>query len=143
METKAYFKRKASNKNKFSKAYFKAWHKANPDKLPAYMRKQSLSKRGLTPATYEEMHVAQSGVCPICTEPETQLGSHGKVKRLAIDHDHKHPDAEAKDLLLRRAAVRGLLCTRCNQGIGLLRHDPDSLERAAAYLRTFQTAKAS
>ena len=118
-------------------ASLKAWRAAHPEALVAAMRRLGLSKRGLTPDEYDSLHATQNGRCPICTRPESVLGSHGKVKRLAVDHDSTHPDAEAEDRRRRKAAVRGLLCTRCNRGLGLFRHDPDGLERAAAYLRTY------
>jgi hypothetical protein len=66
------------------------------------------------------------GVCDICGNPETTLGPTGKVKLLAIDHDHL------------TGKVRGLLCARCNQGIGLFSDSPERLEKAIGYLRRFK-----
>ena len=54
--------------------------------------------------------------CEICRNPPT-----GKI--LHVDHDHK------------TGKFRGLLCSNCNTGIGLLKDDPDLLIRAAAYLK--------
>ena len=50
--------------------------------------------------------------CTICGE-ETDL---------VVDHDHK------------RNVVRGLLCNKCNKGLGLFRDNPDYLEFARIYL---------
>lgn len=57
---------------------------------------------------------AAGGRCAICGEvPDAPL---------CIDHDHK------------TGRVRGLLCSRCNLALGLVRDDPATLRRAAAYL---------
>lgn len=63
------------------------------------------------------MLAAQKGCCAVCG-----ADSPGE-KDWNIDHDHK------------TGALRGLLCCRCNPGLGNFRDSPDLLERAAAYLR--------
>jgi len=68
------------------------------------------------------MHDDREGLCDICGKEETVLGSTGKVKALAVDHDHG------------TGRIRGLLCNNCNRGIGLLDKEPDLLRRALAYL---------
>lgn len=83
-------------------------------------RKANLrNKYGITPEIFAEMLEAQSGVCAICGGTDLEQSR----KHLSVDHDHI------------TGAVRGLLCDRCNRGIGLFRDDPDALESAAAYLR--------
>jgi hypothetical protein len=72
---------------------------------------------GLTLDDYQRMLDAQGGVCGICRRPP------GK-RRLAVDHCHKNGN------------VRGLLCTRCNTGLGGLGDDPRQIAAALAYLRT-------
>ena len=59
----------------------------------------------------------QDGVCAICH----QTCSTGRM--LAIDHDHDS------------GSVRGLLCSKCNPGIGFFQHDSARLESAIAYLK--------
>jgi len=57
----------------------------------------------------------QEGVCAICFDPPT-------VRPLSVDHDHKTGKA------------RGLLCKRCNLGLGLFLDSQSRLEAAADYL---------
>lgn len=71
----------------------------------------------------EEMYAArlklQGGVCAICgTKPSTK-------RRLAVDHDHQTGD------------IRGLLCHRCNQALGLMGDKPDLFLQSFRYLRRF------
>ncbi len=81
-----------------------------------------LSDYGITPADYEAMFVAQGGLCAICRKAETKKNRYGGVRRLAVDHCH------------RTGKVRGLLCHKCNSGIGYFSDDPVLLLVALRYL---------
>lgn len=71
---------------------------------------------GVTQADYDAQLAKQNGVCAICE------GKNSPGKRLVIDHDHiTHK-------------FRGLLCDKCNMGIGMLRDSPAMLKVALAYL---------
>jgi len=70
---------------------------------------------------YDELLEKQAGVCAICGNTETAT-LRGKVKRLAVDHDH----ATGK--------IRGLLCNNCNNMLGRSQDNPDTLRKAANYL---------
>lgn len=72
-------------------------------------------KFGITIEEYDRMLAAQGGVCKVCHRPP------GKY-RLSVDHIHG------------TKTVRGLLCARCNRGIGLFWDDPAVFRRAAGYL---------
>ncbi len=54
--------------------------------------------------------------CVICGDPPPA------GKTLAIDHDHSTGD------------IRGVLCSRCNCGLGMFRDDPELLEFAKVYI---------
>ncbi|WP_214415354.1 endonuclease domain-containing protein [Sphaerisporangium fuscum] len=69
----------------------------------------------------------QQGRCAICAAPEGGTTSQGTTRRIAVDHD-----GEGETL-----RVRGLLCAGCNTGLGAFDHDPERMERAAAYLEQF------
>lgn len=75
-----------------------------------------LKKYGITQAERDEMAAAQGWKCPICEGPLD-----GK---LAMHIDHCHASGE----------LRGILCSRCNQSLGLLQDDPAIIRRAADYL---------
>jgi len=72
-----------------------------------------LSKYNLTEMDYVAMVERQSNLCAIC-------GAY--MKSTNIDHDHK------------TGRVRGLLCYKCNVGLGFFSDNPEFLENAAAYL---------
>lgn len=74
------------------------------------------NKFGITPAQYDEILERQGGMCAVCGAPPTRGIS------LHVDHDHGTGE------------IRGLLCFRCNNGIGLYHESTDLLERAASYL---------
>lgn len=71
---------------------------------------------GLPPGHYEALKAFQGGTCWICQRAT------GKVKALAVDHDHK------------TGIPRGVLCGVCNQLLGHLRDDPERARRIAEYL---------
>lgn len=75
---------------------------------------------GITPEDYDQMLKKQRGKCAICGLPDP--GQKGK-KFLCIDHDHK------------TGKVRGLLCHRCNRGLGLLFDSIKAVEKAVKYLK--------
>jgi hypothetical protein len=79
---------------------------------------KALMKYGLTREDYHAMLAAQRGCCAICERPLVVEG-----KKTHVDHCH---DTDV---------VRGLLCARCNTGLGAFEDNPDLLERAVAYLR--------
>jgi hypothetical protein len=83
---------------------------------PCYQRS---IKYGVTPQQFASMYEAQGGRCAICDRPIKKVGR-GSAN---LDHDHK------------TGAVRGLLCFRCNRGIGFLNDDPRICEAAGSYLR--------
>jgi hypothetical protein len=107
----------------YQRKYGTKYRLENAEKL----RNLDLKKNyGITLEDYKRMHEAQNGVCAICNEPEKIMTRTGKVRDLAVDHDHS------------TGKVRQLLCTRCNQGIGNLRENLDLLQKAANYLQSHQ-----
>lgn len=106
----------------------RAWIAANPGKVAEHARRHEIKSRyGLSEAAYLAMLAAQEGVCAICGEPPRE-----GENRLGVDHDH----ACCPGQRTCGGCVRGLLCNRCNTGLGWFREAPPLFERAAAYLRT-------
>lgn len=82
-----------------------------------------LKMYNLTRDEYEALLFAQNGVCAICLSPPGRRG-------WAVDHDHSccpGPRSCGK-------CVRGLLCDKCNIGLGYFNELPALLKRAANYL---------
>lgn len=79
---------------------------------------QRLGRYGLTKDDFTDLLTAQNHVCAICGE----IPSTGPTRDFVIDHDH------------HTGVIRGLLCNRCNNGLGLLGDDIDGLTRALNYL---------
>jgi hypothetical protein len=77
------------------------------------------AQHGISDVDYLKMFEAQGGRCAICRQA---FLDHDHPLRPRIDHDH------------RTMRVRGLLCGRCNSGIGFFQDDPERLKRAVEYL---------
>jgi hypothetical protein len=86
----------------------------------AIMRRQY----GITLAEYNAMLEKQDYKCAICGNEDEVEG-----RRLAIDHCHT------------KGNVRGLLCGKCNRGLGLFYDNLDLLEKAKDYLIKYANAR--
>lgn len=91
-----------------------AWKNANPKRTREL---QLLNKYGITLDIYHSILRSQGGRCAVCSTEQCVTG-----KNFAVDHDHNTGN------------VRGLLCQRCNTGIGKFRDDPEILSNALAYV---------
>jgi hypothetical protein len=66
---------------------------------------------------YRALFKSFENKCGICGNPETAKG-----KILSVDHDHK------------TGRVRGLLCGKCNKGLGFLHDDISLVDKVRNYL---------
>lgn len=93
------------------------WRKNNSEKQKALTKnqafKRSLQKLGITEETYYKTLEEQNGKCAICL---VDLLEHCK------DHSHTYKQ------------FRGILCRKCNVGIGMFDENIYSLERAIEFL---------
>lgn len=92
-----------------------------------YAKQRKWQAAGVDAARYQEMLREQGGVCAVCAQPERAPdGASGKIRDLAIDHDHG------------TGMIRALLCSNCNRGIGLFNDNPKLLAKAAEYLEHYR-----
>lgn len=93
----------------------KQWAKDNKGKHRGIQMKY---RYNLTLEEYYKMKEDQKGFCKICGTHESELS-----KPLHIDHCHITDK------------VRGLLCNRCNLGIGSFKDNIEHLQKAINYLK--------
>jgi hypothetical protein len=75
---------------------------------------------GTTEEGYKTLFFQQEGMCAICgSSPKPHLNGD---PRFHVDHDHATLE------------IRGLLCSRCNLGLGYFSDDPSLLVKAIEYL---------
>lgn len=72
---------------------------------------------------YNHLFLKQRGLCAICSNPEVNKDKKGNIKWLAVDHNHSTGE------------IRGLLCSSCNTGIGLLGDSTEIMKKAIKYLK--------
>jgi hypothetical protein len=91
-----------------------AWQKLNPERT-----KDSVYRRkyGMTLEQVNALKDRQGGCCAICMTPAP----------LVVDHCHSS------------AEVRGLLCDRCNVGLGCFSDNEARLTAAALYIAGYAT----
>jgi len=98
------------------------WRKDNPErsKVSSYRTKLKIAY-GITPEILESMLQAQDYTCAIC-RAALSLTSTKKIDKPHVDHSHV------------TGVVRGLLCSTCNTGLGMLKDSPQILAEAIKYL---------
>lgn len=98
----------------------RAWKAENPKAWERSARRSHLkTKYGITPEEFDRLLKTQGGKCAICGDANLR---DERGFRPHVDHSH------------RTGQVRGILCGRCNKGIGALRDDPEIVRRALFYL---------
>jgi hypothetical protein len=103
------------------------WHAEHPkESWEKYRRAHLKHEYGLTKEQYDEMLLAQKGVCAICKQEETWKYKSGRIASLSVDHCHT------------TGKIRGLLCRDCNQSLGKFKDDHNMLRAAYEYLSTHQ-----
>lgn len=118
MESKQKSKEKSRLYRERNREKYQAYNKLYVVKMAEHRRNYNLKlKFGITIKDYDELLVLQDNKCAICLTDASQF-----KKRLAVDHCHK------------TNVVRGLLCSDCNRGIGLLKDSAELVARAANYL---------
>lgn len=110
-----------SRRGILNNSHSKSCEKFKPHNYSGLDRWDAIIRRvyGITLEEYDNMLYEQDNGCAICgTKDDVVEG-----RRLAIDHCHD------------TGKVRGILCSRCNQALGLFCDSVDNLESAAKYLK--------
>lgn len=100
--------------------------KCNKDKIkrrysPVSNRNSQLkSDFGITLDQYNQLLKLQDNCCAICKLPDS-------LNSLAVDHNHETNQ------------IRGLLCRKCNLGLGLFKDSVELLDKARLYLQEEST----
>lgn len=106
------------NKRRKEQKGYMSWHKKNKHIIKHHSKKAGLKRHyGLTVEDYDLMVKSQNNRCLICKTKEPN--NHGT---LCVDHCHKS------------GAVRGLLCDKCNRGLGFFDDNLIVLKKAVKYL---------
>lgn len=94
----------------------RAYRGSNLEKVRAYLKDKNLQRdHGITLADFQRILERQEGRCAICKCVP-------RGKNIHLDHDHL------------TGKIRGILCVRCNAGLGMFRDDPENMRRACEYL---------
>ena len=76
------------------------------------------NRYGISIAEYDALFSSQNGNCKICGRSQKD-----QKRKLAVDHDHK------------TGKVRGLLCDKCNKGLGQFEDNIELFQKAIEYLK--------
>jgi hypothetical protein len=96
---------------------YRKWKQTRPEGWRRAVKNGRLKEQyGITINDLDRMIEACNATCEICRE--VQLDPY----KMHVDHCHS------------TGAIRGLICGKCNVGIGMFRDNPENLVRAAEYL---------
>lgn len=99
-------------------SYNKEWYQKNKTYKKGYQKRNYLMvKYNMTFEDKHRMYLKQEYKCKICNKVFIE-------KKLCVDHDHK------------TGKVRGLLCGKCNIGLGKFKDNIKVLKSAIQYLKT-------
>jgi len=93
----------------------------DPEVVRLYNLRGAMKRYGVTLEWFKSKLAEQDGRCAVCGAVPDPNGVKAAA-RLHVDHDHE------------TGVNRGLLCHRCNPGVGYFRDDPDLLRKAAEYI---------
>jgi len=111
----------------YSNARNKAWYEKNFEKISqrarielTYEQRRNArlkNKFGITASEYDRILGQQNFLCAVCSQHRDEFS-----KAFAVDHCHT------------TGRIRGLLCEKCNQGIGCFNDSPERIRLAVQYL---------
>jgi hypothetical protein len=123
---KTYWRRHADKNRETLNARARVFRAHNPERVRARVTRSDLKRKfGLTPESKKIMERKQGGACAICRLPfSSSFNTH-------IDHIHGATPV----------VIRGLLCARCNTGLGQFKDSISNLQNAIDYLSRFKNGQ--
>lgn len=125
---------KTMNSSAHRSEFSRSWRDRNPEKAQILARRTSINRRfkkhGLTQEQYISLLASQNNVCAACHE--TPVTSAVRNSAIAFDNfviDHCHASG----------VVRGIVCNTCNVALGMIRDNPNTARKLAAYLEAFNS----
>lgn len=119
-----------TNKTTIDGFYYhcKQCHKLGTNKVKARSSKLT-NAYGITSEDFDSLAELSNNTCYICEKEETVKDKRsGETRKLAVDHDHKNH------------VIRGILCSKCNRGLGMFNDNTQLLEQAIDYLTRYKEA---
>lgn len=111
------YHREWARRNQQKRAVYNREYLSRTGKGKVYARRKQLKLYGLDEQGYVDLLEAQGGRCGICG-----VDSPSPFANFSVDHCHD------------TGRVRGLLCNKCNRGLGFFQDSLELLGNAAAYL---------
>lgn len=113
---KHYAKHSEKVKKRVSDTYYN-----NKEEMSVRRKSYNLrDKFGMTIEEYDALFLKQGNACAICSKGKKENGYN-----LPVDHCHK------------TNKVRGILCHRCNMGLGYFQDDIELLQKALKYIENY------
>jgi hypothetical protein len=110
---------KVANKSRLN-ADWRHRYATEPELAAGRRRKWLKRAYGLSWQDFQDMLARQKGACALC------LRKFGKKRKCCVDHCHKW------------RKIRGLLCRKCNTGLGCFEDNPVLARRAADYVEEWR-----
>lgn len=102
-----------------STRYSRRWAEKHPERAKAKARRSSLRFHyGITPEQFSATMASQGGLCAICSREISES------RKRSAHQDHHHASGR----------LRGILCAKCNLGLGAFCDSPELLRSAIDYL---------
>ena len=108
--------------SKWKKEYYQRPH-VKEKEYKHLMRRFFKKEYGITLEQYQEMLLKQNGKCKLCLK-EQDFKDYRSARRINLSVDHCHTTGK----------VRGLLCIKCNQGLGAFNDDIELIKKAMEYI---------